>query len=230
MTAGYPNIRKRPDIRYLSNQSPMHQWCGSGIRICIVGNLLDPVLQGGSGPESRRQKWRTICQKCWKLCFKSLNIFYKYVRFFSYKTITVKKKTKNKNYYFPYKHCIKFFRSIRPIFYSLDPDPLYDAPVPVCGSTSLWKLKNLFATDSKQVYRPFWIARNDAESIITPQWPACSQQDCFVHIFFTFCKASTSVSVLPPSLFHRQGCQFFLSQKFLKNSPRFPPKQHGRNV
>ena len=82
------------------------------------------------------------------------------------------------------------------------------------------KIKNLFATDSKQVYRPFWIARNDAESIITPQWPACSQQDCFVHIFFTFCKASTSVSVLPPSLFHRQGCQFFLSQKFLKNSPQ----------
>ena len=133
MTAGYPNIRKRPDIRYLSNQSPMHQWCGSGIRICIVGNLLDPVRQGGSRSESRRQKWRTICQKCWKLCFKSLNIFYKYVRFFSYKTISVKKKTKNKNYYFPYKHCIKFFLSFRLIIYSLDPDPHGGW----CGSTSL---------------------------------------------------------------------------------------------
>ena len=109
MTAGYPNIRKRPDIRYLSNQSPMHQWCGSGIRICIVGNLLDPVLQGGSGSESRRQKWRTICQKCWKLCFKSLNIFYKYFRFFSYKTITVKKKTKNKTIIFHINIVLNFF-------------------------------------------------------------------------------------------------------------------------
>ena len=125
---------------------------------------------------------------------------------------------------------LSFFATVTwPIFFSLDPDPLYDIPVPVCGSTSLclntgctgtWNLKTFLLQTARKFTDLFELQEMTRSQLLRRSGQHVLNRIVLYTFFSLSVKRQQVFRSYPPPCSTVRVANFFSH----KNFSRIPPK------